>query len=112
MSSAHIYLTYPFVLSWSFMEAMAAGCLMIGSDTAPVREVLRHGENGYLTDFFSPAKLVDTVAMALDNPDRARIRGAARGTILGRYDLQTCLPQQLDLIEQMSGKLILPRAGN
>lgn len=112
VSSAHIYLTYPFVLSWSFMEAMAAGCLMIGSDTAPVREVLKHGENGWLTDFFDPASLVETVAMALESPHRARIRGAARGTILGRYDLQTCLPQQLELIEQMSGKLILPRAAN
>ena len=108
VSSAHIYLTYPFVLSWSFMEAMAAGCLMIGSDTAPVREVLKHGENGWLTDFFDPHQLVETVVRALEDRDATRLRNAARSTIVGRYDLQTCLPLQLKLIEQMSGQPILP----
>lgn len=109
VSSAHIYLTYPFVLSWSFMEAMAAGCLMIGSDTAPVREVLRHGENGYLTDFFDAPKLVETVVTALEEREAGiHLRAAGRNSIIGRYDLQTCLPRQLELIEQMSGKLILP----
>lgn len=109
VSSAHIYLTYPFVLSWSFMEAMATGCLMIGSDTAPVREVLKDGENGWLTDFFDSGRLVETVVRALDSPDAGRLRAAARASIVGRYDLQTCLPVQLELIEKTSGLPILAK---
>ena len=52
VSSVHVYLTYPFVLSWSFIEAMASGCLIVGSATPPVLEVLRDGENGFAVDFF------------------------------------------------------------
>ncbi len=62
-SSAHVYLTWPFVLSWSFLEAMSCGCLVIGSNTDPVREVLRHRENGLLTDFHSHKKIAKTVIL-------------------------------------------------
>jgi glycosyltransferase involved in cell wall biosynthesis len=101
VSSAHVYLTYPFVLSWSMLEAMSAGCLVIGSRTAPVEEVIRDGENGVLVDFFSPEAIAERVADALENRQAyARMRGNARRTIIERYDLGSiCLPQQLGLLE-------------
>ncbi|WP_443749217.1 glycosyltransferase family 4 protein [Asticcacaulis solisilvae] len=107
ISSAHVYLTYPFVLSWSFMEAMAAGCLIVASDTAPVREVLKHGENGYFTDFFDPDKVVDSVVMALKDKHSGRLREAARASVVGKYDLASCLPRQLGMIEAVAGKPVV-----
>ncbi|MDB5606043.1 MAG: glycosyl transferase [Bradyrhizobium sp.] len=99
ISSAHVYLTYPFVLSWSLLEAMSAGCLVIGADTAPVREVLNQ-ENGILVPFFDVDQLANRVIDALADRNRFRkIRNAARQTILDKYDLaQTCLPAQVDFI--------------
>lgn len=88
VSAAHVYLTYPFVLSWSMLEAMATGCLVIGSDTAPVREVIRHGENGMLTDFFDHSRLADTVAEVLGNPGAYReMRKRASSDMRQRYSL-------------------------
>ncbi|MBL8486757.1 MAG: glycosyltransferase family 4 protein [Rhodocyclaceae bacterium] len=101
VSAAHVYLTYPFVLSWSMLEAMACGCVVVGSATPPVQEVIRHGENGLLTDFFDRDRLVDTVCQALTDLDRARfLRAAARRTVVEHYDLRTrCLPQFLGHLE-------------
>lgn len=100
ISSIHIYLTYPFVLSWSMLEAMASGCLVLGSATPPVAEVIKHGENGLLTDFFDPAALADQAVSVLENPQAFRsIREQARQTICAHYDLAThCLPAWLDLV--------------
>jgi glycosyltransferase involved in cell wall biosynthesis len=97
VSAAHVYLTYPFVLSWSMLEAMAAGCLVIGSATPPVMEVIREGGNGVLADFFDADALARIVASALDDPARYRaLRDAARKTVVERYDLKTrCLPEWL-----------------
>lgn len=105
ISTAHIYLTYPFVLSWSMLEAMALGCLVIGSRTAPVEEVIRHGENGLLVDFFSPTGLVDAIQRVCDEPTRMQqLPENARRTIIQRHDLQTvCLPRQRALIECFGG---------
>ncbi len=103
VSSAHIYLTYPFVLSWSFIEAMSAGCAIIGSDTPPVMEVLRDGENGLAVDFFSPGDIADKVDHILDHPDRrADLRIAARETAVRDFDLKTrALPRWRAMIDDM-----------
>ena len=102
LSGAHVYLTYPFVLSWSMLEAMALGALVIGSATPPVMEVIRHGENGLLVDFFDTAGLADAVDRVFESPDRlAPLRDRARATVVARYDLNTvCLPAHRRLIEQ------------
>jgi len=98
-SSVHIYLTYPFVLSWSMLEALSTGCLILGSSTAPVQEVIRDGENGLLVDFFSPEAIADRVDQVLEASDRmATIRANARKTILQHYDLAKLLPEHLQWI--------------
>jgi glycosyltransferase involved in cell wall biosynthesis len=101
VSTAHIYLTYPFVLSWSMMEAMAAGCLVIGSKTPPVEEVITHEKNGLLVDFFSTQQLVEAVKRVCEEPASMQaMREQARRTVVERYDLETmCLPAQRRLIE-------------
>ena len=88
VSAAHVYLTYPFVLSWSMLEAMAAGCLLVGSDTAPVREVLRDGENGHLVDFFDVQGIAHKVLEVLHSPQRqVALRAEARETA-ARYGVR------------------------
>lgn len=101
VSRCHAYLTYPFVLSWSLMEAMAAGCMIVGSDTAPVREVIRNGETGRLVDFFDLPAWSQTLIEALAEPGKfAAMRSAARRTIVERYDLHNhCLPRLIDFVE-------------
>ncbi|TAE58994.1 MAG: glycosyltransferase [Nostocales cyanobacterium] len=96
-SSAHIYLTRPFVLSWSMLEAMSAGCLLIASNTPPVLEVIKDGKNGILVDFFNPEQIAEKVSLALAKPkDMMSIRNAARKTVVKNYDLATLLPLHLD----------------
>ncbi|MDR9402837.1 MAG: glycosyltransferase family 4 protein [Halothece sp. Uz-M2-17] len=103
ISSAHVYLTYPFVLSWSMLEAMAAECLVIGSATPPVLEVLRHEENGLLVDFFQPQEIVNAITQVLEHPNRMEaIRKKARQTVMEIFDLESvCLPQHIALIENL-----------
>jgi glycosyltransferase involved in cell wall biosynthesis len=103
LSSAHVYLTFPFVLSWSMLEAMSAGCLVIGSRTQPVEEVISHGHNGLLVDFFSPQEVADQVIGALERPAKMQnLRNAARQTIVQRYNLELCLRKQVKLIEWLA----------
>ena len=104
ISAVHVYLSYPFVLSWSFIEAMAAGCLIVGSATAPVEEVLSDRQNGLLVDFFSSAQICDRVDEALDHPDRMQaLREAARATAIRYYDLEGyILPRWADLIGELA----------
>jgi glycosyltransferase involved in cell wall biosynthesis len=103
ISRVHVYLTYPFVLSWSLLEAMSAGCLVVGSRTSPVEEVIQHGANGLLVDFFSPREIAEQVIAALEDRDAfAALRHSARETIVSRYDLRTvCLPAYLRLVESV-----------
>jgi glycosyltransferase involved in cell wall biosynthesis len=100
VSSAHVYLTYPFVLSWSMLEAMSAECLVIGSDTPPVREVI-DGSNGLLVPFFEPDTLAKTVIEALAHPERfKKHRARARKTILENYDTEkVCVPRLTELLD-------------
>ena len=101
ISRAHAYLTYPFVLSWSMLEAMSAGALIIGSRTAPVAEVIEHGKNGLLVDFFDVPGWEAALIDALANPqDYLHLRQSARQTILDRYDLRSiALPRLVAFVE-------------
>ena len=113
VSAAHVYLTYPFVLSWSMLEAMAAECVVIGSRTPPVEEVIEDGRNGYLVDFFSPTEIADRVASVLAAPAKnVPIRKAARQTILERYDLEkVCLPKFLNLVDDLIARRLPAPSG-
>jgi len=106
VSAAHVYLTYPFVLSWSMLEAMACGAVVVASATSPVTEVIRDGENGLLFDFFDEAGLVRQVQYAVEQRGAlASLRHAARQHIVEHYELnQVCLPAQLKFLEQVSGQ--------
>jgi len=103
LSACHVYLTYPFVLSWSLLEAMSCACPIVGSKTAPVEEVIEDGLNGVLVDFFSPSDLASAMADMLRHPQRyAAMRASARQTILDHYSLELCVPRHLALMEQIA----------
>ena len=106
VSTCHVYLTYPFVLGWSCIEALSTGCLVVGSRTAPVEEAIADGKNGLLVDFFDVAALARTVCDVLEKPKAfAPLRAAARKTALDRYDLaRVCLPQQVKLVERLAAR--------
>jgi len=103
ISSAHVYLTYPFVLSWSFIEALACGCLVVGSATAPVLEILRNGRNGLTVDFFAHRQLANRIEAALDQPEKMQaLRAAARETAVSQFDLRRVLiPRWCALFDEL-----------
>ena len=105
LSAVHVYLTYPFVLSWSLLEAMSVGCAIVASDTAPLREAIVHGETGRLVDFFDVPALAQQVCALLDDkPERERLGRQARAFARERYDLATaCLPRQLAWVSELAG---------
>ena len=100
ISTVHVYLTYPFVLSWSVLEAMSVGCAIVASDTQPLHEAVAHDHTGRLVDFFKPSALVQAVCELLDDtPARQRLGAAAREFARTHYDLNTiCLPRQLQWV--------------
>lgn len=103
VSRCHVYLTYPFVLSWSLIEAMSAGAAIVASNTAPLREVIEHDRTGRLFPFFDGEEMVDQICELLgDSQLRERLGHAARAFAVEHYDLQSvCLPRQLDWIERL-----------
>ena len=114
ISRCHLYLTMPFVLSWSLLEAMAMGATIVGSDVAPVREAITHGETGLLCDFFDPDALGDQVADVLGNPAAyAHLGPAARAHVVETYDfLSKCLPEhiaQMNALVPEGQRIALPR---
>ena len=104
LSTVHVYLTYPFVLSWSLLEAMSIGCAIVASDTAPVRDAITDDHTGRLVDFFDHQALSSSICELLDDPDaRARLGQAAREFAITNYDLQYhCLPMQLEWVKQLA----------
>lgn len=106
-SSVHVYLTYPFVLSWSVLEAMSLGCHIVGSDTEPVREVIEDGINGMLVPFDNPASIADSVSRALQRRHQWRtLRERARQSVIDRFDLRSVvIPAHTALITEMLPEL-------
>jgi glycosyltransferase involved in cell wall biosynthesis len=99
VSSTHVYLTYPFVLSWSLVEAMSVGCAIVASDTAPVREAIVDGESGLLAPFHDSSALAEAIVRNLnDQQGRLRRGRAARAVALNRYDRNNCLRRALRAI--------------
>lgn len=108
VSACHVYLTYPFVLSWSCMEALSTGCTVVASRTGPVQEVITDGETGRLFDFFDVAGLAQTAVEVLeDRPGHAHLGRAARALMQRDYDIATCLAGQLAIV---TGEAAAPAA--
>ena len=103
ISRVHVYLTYPFVLSWSLLEAMASGCAIVASDTAPLREAITNGETGLLVNFFDAGAVAERVMTLLDDKAlRERLGSRARAHAVQHFDLKkVCLPSMLQLINEL-----------
>lgn len=103
LSTVHVYLTYPFVLSWSLLEAMSVGCAIVASNTQPLHEAIRHGETGRLVEFFDTGALAAEVSRLLAAPEeRAQLGRQARVFAQARYDLKAvCLPAQLAWVQSL-----------
>lgn len=103
ISSAHVYLTYPFVLSWSLLDAMSCGCCIVASNTEPVKEVVKDNYNGILFDFFNVDEQVQKIEYALGNKDKMQeLRHNARKTIVENYALKDLLPQHIEYIKNLA----------
>lgn len=103
LSKVHVYMTYPFLLSWSMLEAMATGPIIIASNTAPVREIIKDGKNGLLFDFFDGNAMVDRIEEALTLTTRKAnaLKKASRKTIEEAYHFENCLQSLINKIENL-----------
>lgn len=109
VSAAHIYLTYPFVLSWSMLESLACGVAIVSSNTSPVLEVVQDGVTGLLADFFSPEDVAKKVFSILDSKDgMSEMRKKAREKVVKEYDLQRLLPLHVGLVKDLARGEIPP----
>ncbi len=108
-SDAHIYLTYPFVASWSLRESLAMGCAIVGSDTEPVREFITHGRNGLLTSFFDPQGLADAVLEVVEDKRlEQKLRTGARRYAERNLAMDDYLRAYTQKIEQLTGGSLRP----
>ncbi len=104
-SDAHVYLTYPFVASWSLREALAGGCAIVASDTEPVREFIRHNRNGLLTSFFDPTALAHSVLSLLEDEVLSRrLRAGARRYAERNLGMEEYIAGYVDLIGRLTGR--------
>ena len=102
-SDLHIDLTVPFVLSWSFMHALACGCTVLASDTAPIREMIVHGENGRLAGFDHVDGLADEALRVLADPESFRHLGEAGSRMIdARNSVEAVLPRIRALYEDVA----------
>lgn len=103
LSMVHVYLTYPFVLSWSLLEAMSVGCAIVASDTKPLHEAIKHNETGRMVDFFDVNALTNEICTLLEDPGlRKKLGENARAFAIAQYDLQaSCLPRQLEWVNSL-----------
>jgi len=103
ITKAHVYLTVPFVLSWSMLEAMGTGALVVGSDTEPVKELIKDGENGVLVPFFDTDAIADKICHIVENPaDYEPLRKKARQTIVDNYAVKDLVPSYWDMIKSVA----------
>jgi glycosyltransferase involved in cell wall biosynthesis len=109
-SDAHVYLSYPFVASWSLREALACGCVVVGGDTPTVTEFVRHDENGMIVPFLDSPAIAQMVLRVLEDERlAAKLRTAARADAEQKLDLNAYIARYRSLIEQIAGrKLIAP----
>jgi glycosyltransferase involved in cell wall biosynthesis len=110
-SDAHVYLSYPFVASWSLREALAAGCVVIGADTETVTEFVKHDQNGLVVPTIDHAALTSTVLRALKDTKLAtRLRTGARAYAEKHFDMKDYLARYRAYIEEITGKKLIQRA--
>jgi glycosyltransferase involved in cell wall biosynthesis len=114
VSRVHVYLTYPFVLSWSLLESMSAGAAIVAGSTDPVTEVMDDGKTGLLVNFFDPDEIVDRVNEFMhDTALRQALGQAARREVIENYDLRSiCLPRLLDWVDSVAQFSFAPVVGS